>query len=123
MHALLASLPLIGLPDQVTQRLAWVLVHFIWQGAAVAAFLALTLWLGRVKRPSVRYACGLVALVAMVACPVVTFGLVRPVLDPENMRPWGQPKVAIIAPRDEPAVIERPLAKGLSRGAMMATLA
>ena len=115
MHALLASVPLIGLPEQVTQRLAWVLVHFVWQGAAVAGLLALTLWLGRVKRPSVRYALGLVALVVMVACPIITFVVFQPVPEAENLKPLDQAKVAIIALRDEPAVIERPLVKEIGR--------
>ena len=68
------------LREMVTQRLAWVLVHFVWQGAAVAALLVVTLWLGRVRRPSVRYVFGLIALAAMVACPIVTFVSYRPVL-------------------------------------------
>ena len=119
MHALLASLPLIELPEQVTQRLAWVLVHFVWQGAAVAGLLALTLWLGRVTRPSARYACGLVALAVMVACPVVTFVVVRPVLDAEKSEPWDQSKVAIVALRDEPFTNGRSITEGSSRGAMM----
>ncbi len=122
MHALLASLPLIGLPDQVTSRLAWVLVHFVWQGAAIAGLLALTLWLGRVKRPAVRYACGLVALAVMVACPVITFGLVRPARDAAVTASLDQAKVAIIAPRDEPFASGRSITAGSSRGAMMATL-
>ena len=111
-----------GLPEQVTQRLAWVLVHFVWQGAAVAGLLALTLWLGRVKRPSVRYALRLVALAVMVACPVITFVVFQPVPEAENVKPLYQPKVATIAPRDEPFASGRSITEGSSRGAMMATL-
>ncbi len=98
MNALLASLQPLVLPEQVTWRLAWALVHFVWQGAAVAVLLALTLWLGRVRRPSTRYAFGLIALVAMVACPVVTFSVVRPATEVN-----APPSTAIGAVDEDPA--------------------
>lgn len=59
--------------EQVIPRLAWVLIHFIWQGALVALLLALTIWIGRVRRPTHRYTLSLIALLAMLACPVMTF--------------------------------------------------
>jgi beta-lactamase regulating signal transducer with metallopeptidase domain len=56
----------------VIQALAWALVHFVWQGAAIglAAFVAF-----RVVRASAswRYAIGVGALVAALAAPVATF--------------------------------------------------
>ncbi|MBC8114543.1 MAG: M56 family metallopeptidase, partial [Candidatus Saccharimonas sp.] len=66
------------LPEQMTQRLAWGLVHFVWQGTAVAVLLALTLWLGRIRRPSTRYAISLIALLLMAVCPVITFVWIQP---------------------------------------------
>ena len=50
----------------------WVLVHFVWQGAVVAAFAALALRLCRRQSASVRYviACG--AMIAMVLAVVMT---------------------------------------------------
>ena len=51
------------------------LLHFLWQGAAVAALASVALALS--KRPSVRYVVALVALAAMVAAPVVTFVALR----------------------------------------------
>lgn len=61
------------LPESMTQRLAGVLLHFVWQGLAITVVLALIVSLGRVRRPASRYACSLVALLMMVACPVCTY--------------------------------------------------
>ncbi|MDB5387834.1 MAG: hypothetical protein JWM11_3480 [Planctomycetaceae bacterium] len=66
------------LPELMIQRLAWVLVHFIWQGIAIALLLALTVGLGRLRRPAIRYGLSLVALLAMTLCPVITFLAVHP---------------------------------------------
>jgi beta-lactamase regulating signal transducer with metallopeptidase domain len=52
------------------QALAWALVHFLWQGAAIglASFVAFRL----TRSASLRYATGVGALVAMIAAPVTT---------------------------------------------------
>lgn len=55
--------------------LGWVLVHFLWQGAAVAALAGLLMSLCRLAQA--RYAIAVVALVAMVAAPVGTFILLE----------------------------------------------
>jgi beta-lactamase regulating signal transducer with metallopeptidase domain len=55
-----------------TEALAWALVHFIWQGAALAliAFFAMR-WL---RLPAEgRYVAGILTLAAMLASPVVTY--------------------------------------------------
>jgi beta-lactamase regulating signal transducer with metallopeptidase domain len=54
------------------QALAWTLVHFLWQGAALG--VVVFLWL-RAWRPSAqaRYAGGILALAALLAAPVATF--------------------------------------------------
>ena len=49
----------------------WTLVHFLWQGTAGAAFLALALLTTR--SPRVRYAAGCVALALMALAPVLTY--------------------------------------------------
>jgi len=55
-------------------QLALTLVHFLWQGAAVAVLLAVTLPLiGRRSRK--REAACFLALLAMIVLPVVTFGV------------------------------------------------
>jgi len=57
--------------------LAWALVHFIWQGAAIALVAGLAGAALRRARPASRYVvlCG--ALAAMVLAPAVTFLVLR----------------------------------------------
>jgi beta-lactamase regulating signal transducer with metallopeptidase domain len=63
--------------DPLWQRLAMALLHFVWQGALVAAIFAIAVeWLGR--RTELRYSLGVLALLAMAACPVVTFVVASP---------------------------------------------
>jgi Zn-dependent protease with chaperone function len=87
------------------QALAWTLVHFLWQGAAlgVVAFL----WL-RIGRPTAqaRYAGGIVALAALLGAPVATFGwLARSALDVRAepvVRP-AEPRVGVVDLASVPA--------------------
>jgi len=51
--------------------LGWALLHFLWQGTALAALAAAAMALSR--RPSVRYVLGLGAMVLMLLVPVATF--------------------------------------------------
>lgn len=53
--------------------LGWTLVHFLWQGAAGAAGLAMVLLAARSSK--VRYAAGCVALALMALAPVITYAL------------------------------------------------
>jgi beta-lactamase regulating signal transducer with metallopeptidase domain len=57
-------------PD-LLRPLGLTLLHFIWQGAALAALAALAMAL--TKSASARYVLGIAALLAMVAAPIVTF--------------------------------------------------
>jgi beta-lactamase regulating signal transducer with metallopeptidase domain len=50
----------------------WALVHFMWQGALVAAALSVVLGLQRGSSAAVRYRTACVALVVMIAFPIVT---------------------------------------------------
>ena len=61
------------LSEEVVQRIGWALVHFIWQGAAVAVGLAGCTFLLRRRSANARYlaACG--ALMLMVLLPAATF--------------------------------------------------
>jgi beta-lactamase regulating signal transducer with metallopeptidase domain/predicted HAD superfamily phosphohydrolase YqeG len=56
---------------QTMRLVGMALLHFLWQGAAIAAvaFLAMSL----VRRASAKYLVGVAMLVAMVAAPAVTF--------------------------------------------------
>ena len=61
------------MPANVMQPLGWALVHFLWQGLAVAA----TAWVAMAvsRSPRTRYAVAVGALVLMVAAPIGTFFL------------------------------------------------
>jgi len=55
-----------------TQRaMAWALLHFLWQGTALAALAAAAMTLCR--RASARYAVGIATLVLMLMAPLATF--------------------------------------------------
>ena len=55
-----------------TQALGWALVHFLWQGAALAVLLAAALAVTRQTAARTRYALSLATLAAMVVLPIVT---------------------------------------------------
>lgn len=67
LHELIAS-PLLA-------RLGWVLVHFVWEGFAVAVALSLVLLALRRAAPKMRYliCCG--AMLALALLPVITFAV------------------------------------------------
>jgi len=65
--------PLTMLGEPVWQRLTWALLHFLWQGLAVASVAAMFLYVWPLRRAHNRYLIYLAALIAMVACPLVTF--------------------------------------------------
>ena len=73
-------------PD-VLRALGASLLHFLWQGAALAVLAAVGVAIAR--RASTRYAIGVAALALMVAAPVVTFSLL---LQPD--RPIDLPQAA-----------------------------
>jgi uncharacterized protein (TIGR03435 family) len=61
------------------ERLGWVLLHFLWQGALIAAlYAAMRIGIARTSRPNVRYILACAALAAMIAAPLVTWSLMRP---------------------------------------------
>lgn len=53
------------------QSLGWALLHFLWQGTALAAIAAG--WMALSRRPVARYWIGVAALVLMLLAPLVTF--------------------------------------------------
>ncbi len=59
----------------IADVMAWALVHFIWQGAAIAAVVALALHALHNARPDDRYRIAGAGLVAMALAPVVTLGV------------------------------------------------
>lgn len=58
---------------EIQERLSIVLAHFVWQGALIAALLAVTVSLLRVRRPNARYAASMVAFGLLMLSPVVTW--------------------------------------------------
>jgi beta-lactamase regulating signal transducer with metallopeptidase domain len=56
---------------EMMRTLGWTLLHFLWQGAAVAAFLAAIL--AFVRRADQRYALSVAALALMIGAPAATF--------------------------------------------------
>src|SRR5271163_1839764 len=63
------------LSPSTMHALGWTLLHFLWQGTALAALAAVLMALG--QRASTRYALGVGTLALMLAAPVVTFFWVR----------------------------------------------
>ncbi len=85
------------------ERLGLALLHFLWQGAAVATLTAHSA--GLLRRGSRRYAAYLVGLVLMALCPVITYWLVD----------MPQPvAAAAIASAAQPLVLSAPAPVGLS---------
>jgi len=64
-----------GISAEWLQALAWTLLHFVWQGAALAALFALASTIFR--RANTRYVLAVITLVAMLAAPIVTFTMLR----------------------------------------------
>jgi uncharacterized protein (TIGR03435 family) len=61
-----------------SERLGLTLLHFIWQGVAIAAVYATARrWTARASGANARYILACVALTAMAAAPVATWGFMR----------------------------------------------
>ena len=61
------------------ERLGWTLVHFLWQGLSIAVlYAAARRIMARRSSPNGRYLLACAALAAMMAAPLVTWGLMRP---------------------------------------------
>jgi len=65
----------------MAHALSWALIHFLWEGAALAALLAAALFVFRPASAQVRYGLACVALCAMLAAPAVTLDILWPRLD------------------------------------------
>lgn len=90
---------LIDPSDSLIQRLAWVLIHFLWQGSLVVTLLVLTTWMGRVRQANGRYILGLIALAAMAFVPVATFFMLpEPSLAERNLHQLQLSRTSTIAP-------------------------
>ena len=77
------------------ERLGWTLIHFLWQGVAIAGLYAPARRFLRGSRPVLRYKVGCVALTAMLAAPFVTWTALRPPV--ANLTGVSHPQVATAA--------------------------
>ncbi|MDY7010542.1 MAG: M56 family metallopeptidase, partial [Planctomycetota bacterium] len=66
------------LTNPFIQRVGWALLHFLWQGAAVAVILAGAMLLLRHKSSNLRYAAACAAMALMLLLPAGTMWMVRP---------------------------------------------
>ena len=66
------------LSEQMVQRVGWVLIHFLWQGFAVAAVGWCVLKMLGKQSSNTRYIAACIGLALMAAAPVVTFMLTAP---------------------------------------------
>ena len=85
------------LSQPLSERVGWALVHFLWQGALVAALLGAFLWFTRRRSANLRYVACCGALLLMAACPAATFFLLA--------GPGAAPPVAL---PPEPALLAVP---------------
>jgi TonB family protein len=60
--------------QELVNALGWTLVHFLWQGLAIAAAFWLVCRFTRSKNSLVRYWSGMVAFLASTVVPILTFG-------------------------------------------------
>jgi HEAT repeat protein/beta-lactamase regulating signal transducer with metallopeptidase domain len=89
-----------------THALGWALVHFLWQGAALAILLGVTLALIRPTAARTRYAVALLTLAAMLVLPIATtMQLYEPAI-PSSSRTAvvPEPSVQVTAPAPSPAL-------------------
>lgn len=63
------------IPVEWAEPLAWTLIHFLWQGVALAAAGLAWLLVSRWRGAEARYACWMAVLTLMVLAPLVTFGI------------------------------------------------
>jgi beta-lactamase regulating signal transducer with metallopeptidase domain len=96
------------------ERLGWVLLHFVWQGALIAALCALALAALRRSSANLRYLIACSALVAMAACLPATWFLVsghagnsKELHDDGVAGPRGRPGGAAEAPESRGRVSPR----------------
>ncbi len=69
--------PLDLLHDSAWRPLTWTLLHFLWQGIAVASVWKVLFWVFQGRRTQIHYLLGLAGLLVMAACPAVTLLLVE----------------------------------------------
>src|SRR2546428_3064699 len=77
------------LAQPLAPRLGWTLVHFLWQGSAIAALFAMAQVALQKRSAQARYLAGCFALGLMVLAPFVTFARLN-----DKARPSSQAATA-----------------------------
>lgn len=100
-------IPLLESP--AAQRLAWTLLHFLWQGAllGLAAWAAFALF--RRQRPQLRYLVGCAFLLACLGSAILTYGLLAPPLQTVGQAA-GQPMNPTTVVPGIPDILTGPMA-------------
>ena len=99
--------------QEIIQRIGWMLIHFLWQAAAVALVLAVLLKLLRKQAANLRYIIACSALGLMVLLPLITMRLVS--VSESNVTTTEQAPIelavgqAIEIPTTEIPVLEKPV--------------
>lgn len=78
--------------------LAWTLLHFVWQGVALALLLAVANVLLRRSQAQVRYVAACATMLAMLACAIATFATLERGT-PQGARMGSSPSKSLIKPR------------------------
>jgi len=87
------------LSQEIIQRIGWTLVHFVWQGFAAAAILAVVLRVLRNRSANLRYAVSCAALGLIVLMPLVTFRIVQAAAVRPSLQVSENPKSEILNPK------------------------
>lgn len=100
------------LQDRAADALAWALVHFLWQGAALAIVaFAVMRWL--TTTASTRYIAGVATLALMVAAPVITFNAMLRSSTPAMSAAFGDMATSIESAAGAALFQPRPIMLGL----------
>ena len=105
------SFPEVLLSQGTVERLGWMLVHFLWQGAVVAVLLAAVLRLLPRAGANLRYLIACSALVMMVMLPIVTIQFIEvagPAAEAGPSPLAASPDVAPLVPSTVQVVDEMP---------------
>lgn len=96
-----------------THALGWALVHFLWQGIALAVILAVARALTRPTAARMRYALSILTLAAMLVLPVATaLRMYQPSVATGDLAAPSQPQV--VSASVEPQPVDVPAAAAVS---------
>jgi len=101
------------LTNPVAHRVGWALVHFVWQGTAVAMLLACAMWLLRRRSANIRYAVACAVLVLMLVLVAGTIWLAggAPSQPPTITANTQEAAPGPVLPQEEKPIIEDTVAE------------